>query len=379
MKSKIEYGLLLMSLFITSSVYALPPYIGISIGEDLSFQENSCSQIATTVLQEDGFQKISLVENSATLFAAYSTKTPYQYKALVKCLPDKGTVVVVVVANSTQYVRTKAEKLRLQIQHYTRHSIKPGTKIHPSKSTLPPYLGISVGENLAVTSDSCQQAAQSVLKRAGFQKIIFSTAGTTLFAAYRQRSPYQYKALIKCLPKPGVVIVIVVADSLKQIKSMAYRLRLQIQQQLDNKTSSNENKDCCVCEAKKVANDLASPVNQKPNKQQVNPDKVKLNPKKIPQEEAISHDNGQLTSEIWESTLLSQSICLKKAQTAVKAAAFNQNFDVSESSVQGKNVNNYIGLIRCVTAEEFVFFWVKGANLSTRKQLLSKLQHLFWQ
>ena len=376
MKSKTALLLLLMSLFFTSPVYALPPYMGISVGENLSFQKNSCPQIATTVLQEDGFQKIILAKNSATLFAAYSTKLPYQYKALVKCFPDKGIVVVVVVANSTQYVRTKADKLRLQIQHYTRTSINLETKIYPSKSTTPPYLGISVGENLSFTGAACQQSAQQVLKRAGFQKIIFSKAGTTLFAAYRQQSPYQYKALVKCLSEPGIVMVITVADSLKQIKAMAYQLRQQIQQQLDSKLSSNESKDCCECEAK-VDNDLDSPKSPQPAKP-VNSEKTQPNSKKVPQaEKTIKDDNNQLTSEVWESTLLSQSVCLKKARSAVKAAGFKQNFEVSESSAQGNNANNYIGLIRCVTAEEFVFFWVKGANLTTRKQLLDKLQHLF--
>lgn len=376
MKSKTNLWLLLISLFFTSSVYALPPYMGISIGEDLSFRKNSCPQIATTVLQEDGFQKIIVAKNSATVFAAYRTKLPYQYKALVKCLSDKGMVIVVVVANSTQYVRTKADKLRLQIQRYTRKSVNLKTKIRPIKATTPPYFGISVGENLSFTNSSCQQAAQSVLKRAGFQKIIFSKSGMTVFAAYSKQSPYRYKALVRCLSEPGVIVVIVVADSLKQIKFRAARLQQQIQPRLDSKPSPNESKDCCECEDK-ADNDLDSPKNSHPKKQ-INPDKTKINPKKVPtEEEAINGDNSQLTSEVWESTLLSQSVCLKKAQAAVKAAGFNQKFEVSESSAQGKNSNNYIGLIRCVTIEEFVFFWVKGANLTMRKQLLNKLQRLF--
>lgn len=365
MKFRTDLLLLLISLFVTTSVYALPPYMGISIGENLSFQETSCPQIATTVLQEDGFQKIILAENSATLFAAYRNKPPYQYKALVKCLPDKGIVIVVVVANSTQYVRTKADQLRLQIQRYARTLINPEIKIRPIKSTIPPYFGISVGENLSFTDGSCQLAAQQVLKQAGFQKISFSKSGMTIFAAYRKQSPYQYKALVKCLSEPGLVIVVVVADSLKQIKPKAYRLRQQIQAQLESKPSPNESK-----------NDLDSPENQNPDKK-INPDKAKLNPKKIQEEEAINGDNSQLTSEAWESTLLSQPICLKKAKVAVKAAGFNQDFDLSESSAQGKNQNNYIGLIRCVTTEEFVFFWVKGANATTRKQLLEQLQRQF--
>ncbi len=376
MKLKTARLLLLMSLFVTPSVYALPPYMGISIGENLSFQETSCPQIAATVLQEDGFQKIILAENSATLFAAYRIKSPYQYKALVKCLPDKGIVIVVVVADSTQYVRTKADKLRLQIQRYARTLVNPETKIRPIKSTIPPYFSISVGENLSFTGSSCQQSAQQVLKRAGFQKISFSKSGMTVFAAYSKQSPYQYKALVRCLSEPGVVVVIVVADSLRQIKLMAYRLRQQIQQQLDSQSNPNESKDDCNCEAGED-NDSDSPEIPNPDKK-INPNKAKINPKKIPEEEeAINGDNSQLTSEAWESTLLSQPICLKKAKVAVKAAGFSQNFDVSENSAQGKNQNNYIGLIRCVTAEEFVFFWVKGTNLNTRKQLLNQLQHQF--
>jgi ribosomal protein L34 len=381
MKSKTNLWLLLISLFFTSSVYALPPYLGISIGENLSFRKNSCPQIATTVLQEDGFQKIIVAKNSATVFAAYRTKLPYQYKALIKCLPEKGIVIVVVVANSTQYVRTKADKLRLQIQRYTRKSVNLKTKIRPIKATTPPYFGISVGENLSFTNSSCQPAAQLVLKRAGFQKRMSSKSGMTVFAAYSKRSPYRYKALVRCLSESGVIVVIVVADSLKQIKVMAARLQQQIQQRLDSKPSPNESKDCCECEAKvdndKANNDLDSPKNPQPDKQ-IKPDKAKINPKKVPvEEEAINGDNSQLTSEVWESTLLSQSICLKKAQAAVKTAGFNQDFEVSERSAQGKNSNNYIGLIRCVTTEEFVFFWVKGADLTTRKQLLNKLQRLF--
>jgi hypothetical protein len=376
MKLRTDLLLLLISLFFTTSVYALPPYMGISIGENLSFQETSCPQIATMVLQEDGFQKIILAENSATLFAAYRNKPPYQYKALVKCLPDKGIVIVVVVANSTQYVRTKAEQLRLQIQRYTRTLINPKIKIRPIKSTIPPYFGISVGENLSFTDGSCQPAAQQVLKQAGFQKISFSKSGMTIFAAYRKQLPYQYKALVKCLSEPGLVIVVVVADSLKQIKPKAYRLRQQIQHQLDSQPSPNESKgECNNCEAGED-NDVDSPEKPNPDKK-INPDKAKLNPKKIQEEEAINGDNSQLTSEAWESTLLSQPICLKKAKVAVKAAGFNQNFDLSENSAQGKNQNNYIGLIRCVTTEEFVFFWVKGANATTRKQLLEQLQHQF--
>ncbi len=355
MKLKIYLLSSLLLLFLASSAYAIPPYFGISVGKNLSFQGMSCLQIAKTVLKEDGFHKIITSKSSATLFAAYRNSAPYQYKALIKCLADEGMVVVVVVANSTRYVRTKAEKLRYKIRQYTRNPPSEVVNIQPIKAAIPPYFGISVGDNLSFEVNTCQQAAKNTLTKARFQKIMLSKAGVTFFAAYRNKPPYKYKALVRCMPDSGLIIVIVVADSLKHIKQQAYNIRRQIQQRLKTKPSKEAVEENHVEESHQDQPAETQPHHPEQNKE----------------------DNVALTSETWESTLLSESVCLKKAQTAVKKAGFHQDFSIDDRSVTGKNKDNYIGLIRCVMAEEFVFFWVKGSNKTVRQQLLSKLKHYF--
>lgn len=108
----------LLVLFLISPLcYAVPPYMGVSAAENISFSGQSCLSAADKVLKSDGFEKIVQYNNNPTVFAAYRNSNPYYYKALVKCLPNSGVITVVVVADLPKKAKTKAEDLRSQIQH----------------------------------------------------------------------------------------------------------------------------------------------------------------------------------------------------------------------------------------------------------------------
>jgi len=90
---------LLLGLFVASlPSYAVPPYFGISVEENLSFTELSCLATAEQALKNDGFEKTTAT--GSTIFAAYRNKNPYKYKAFIKCLTNVGVIMVVVAAPS---------------------------------------------------------------------------------------------------------------------------------------------------------------------------------------------------------------------------------------------------------------------------------------
>jgi len=112
-------SLSLLVLFMNSPLcYAVPPYMGVSAVENLSFSGQSCLSAAEKVLKNDGFEKIVQYKGNATVFAAYRNSNPYYYKALVKCLPNSKVITVVVVAKSPKKAKVKAEHLRSQIQQH---------------------------------------------------------------------------------------------------------------------------------------------------------------------------------------------------------------------------------------------------------------------
>ncbi len=117
MKNK-RYPLSLLTLLLIASplVFAIPPYMGVSVGKKLSFTSPSCLAAAKTVLSSDGFQKIVQYKTNTTLFAAYRNQNPYHYKAMIKCLSEEGVIIVVAVANVPKHAKAKAESLRQQLQ-----------------------------------------------------------------------------------------------------------------------------------------------------------------------------------------------------------------------------------------------------------------------
>ncbi len=117
MKNK-RYPLSLLTLLLIASplVFAIPPYMGVSVGKELSFTSPSCLAAAKTVLSNDGFQNIVQYKTNTTLFAAYRNQNPYHYKAMIKCLSEEGVIIVVAVANVPKHAKAKAESLRQQVQ-----------------------------------------------------------------------------------------------------------------------------------------------------------------------------------------------------------------------------------------------------------------------
>jgi hypothetical protein len=116
MKNSVYLLSLLILLISSPLVFAIPPYLGVGVKENLSFNNPSCLQAAKKVLKNDGFQKVVQYKQSTSIFAAYQNEDPYHYKALVKCLAESGVIVVVVVANVAINAKNKALSLLQKIQ-----------------------------------------------------------------------------------------------------------------------------------------------------------------------------------------------------------------------------------------------------------------------
>lgn len=80
-----------------------------------------------------------------------------------------------------------------------------------AKAVPPPYIAFKTGENLFFEGKTCGQIAKRVLEEAGFKRVTKS-GETDVLAAYRKTKRYQYKVLISCLPKYGLVRVVVVTE-----------------------------------------------------------------------------------------------------------------------------------------------------------------------
>jgi len=217
------FSLLLMT---SPLVFADPPYLGVSVGQNLSITDNTCVSAAKTVLANEGFAKIVQYGDSATLFAADLNRDPYHYKVVVKCLLDKGTMIVVAVANDAKNAKKKAARLLHQIQQGS----PPKTVSVQSApvSEVPPYLGISVGET-ALGNRACASIAEQTLEDDGFEQIEQYKNHATLFAAYQNSKPYQYKAVVKCLSEPTLIAVVAVAKVANNAMNKADQLRRKIQ------------------------------------------------------------------------------------------------------------------------------------------------------
>ncbi|MCK5718336.1 MAG: hypothetical protein KAH84_00150 [Thiomargarita sp.] len=55
---------------------AIPPYFGVSIGENLSFNQEICLSIAKKVLIADNFATVVQYKGGTSVFAAYSKQQP---------------------------------------------------------------------------------------------------------------------------------------------------------------------------------------------------------------------------------------------------------------------------------------------------------------
>lgn len=216
----------------------------------------------------------------------------------------------------------------------------------PFSYAAPPYLGVSVGNNLSFNNAACVEIAKKVLGNDGFQKIVQYQNSATVFAAYRDQSQYKYKAVVKCLSDSGVIIVVAVANVPKHAKEKADYLQRQILQHASIKRSSSEGSG-------------------------------KMKPLMSDSIVESEEDNDEPNSETWQHTMLDRKECLERAESSIRDSGFYAEVDFDDDSVQGTNDNKYTGFIRCVTSESLVFFRITGSKASTRDQLLDKLQKNF--
>jgi len=93
---------------------------------------------------------------------------------------------------------------------------------------VPPYLAIQTAENIHFPKSTCPAAAKKTLTGAGFAKVVRYKRGSSVFAAYRDVTDYQYKAVIKCVERQQLFVVVVVADSPGKAKQKATQLRQKL-------------------------------------------------------------------------------------------------------------------------------------------------------
>jgi len=112
---------LLLSALFTQWVHAAPPppFLAVVEGEKMGFSDNSCTQAAQSVLKQNGFKRIKIIDN--IVFAAYRQGRDYHYKAALKCLNKYDLVTITVVTNRNGGLR-KAKKLLSLLKNYGEQS-----------------------------------------------------------------------------------------------------------------------------------------------------------------------------------------------------------------------------------------------------------------
>lgn len=121
--------LILLGLFYTLTADAAnpPPWLA-TVEAEIEFPKTtSCPEIATTVLKEGGFAKVSQQNNA--LFASWKASKQYEYKVLVKCLPRYHLLTVTVVSTKSgglQKAKEILEKIRAMATGSSEESPLPG-------------------------------------------------------------------------------------------------------------------------------------------------------------------------------------------------------------------------------------------------------------
>ncbi|MFK5968836.1 MAG: hypothetical protein QM487_01765 [Candidatus Marithrix sp.] len=210
---------------------------------------------------------------------------------------------------------------------------------------MPPYFGISVGTNLSFQNSTCVTAAKKTLSKNGFKNIVQYKNSSTVFAAYRKTSPYQYKALVKCLADSGVLIVVAVADVPKNAKNKADILRQKIQQYNGINSSSTSTQSIYTTQ---------SVTGTRSNKAKGN------------------------TSADWDNSLMGKKECMANAERSLRRSGFYKSLNYDENSVYANNKHNYKAVIRCLTDNKEVYYEVTGGTKSIRDNLVEDLKKDFY-
>ena len=258
----------------------------------------------------------------------------------------------------------------------------------PLSYAIPPYFGVSVHENLSFTRQNCLAVAKKTLTDEGFQKIVQYKTSSTLFAAYRNENPYHYKALVKCLPESGVIIVVAVADKPRNAKKKADSLRRQIQQSSHIKPApvveeiteevlfvDAEEGEVTELMTHAYSEDSDSMERDSTSRQTACFNTNESNCYKKFTKTHQSRSNK--TSEAWQDTVLDRKNCLTRAESSLRDSGFYRNFGFDDDSIYGRNHRKYKAVIRCLISESLILFQVTGKSANMRFLLLDKLQKNF--
>lgn len=212
----------------------------------------------------------------------------------------------------------------------------------------PPYIAVDAAENLSFSNSTCISKAQKALEDDGFKKI--DTQGTTVFAAYRDSSAYEYKAAIKCVSDSGVIIVTVVADSLRNIKAKAQGLRAAIQRNFSSQSFRNNS------------------VNDDSDETSARDDKAS----------SLSTDGLAIfkIASSWQSTKLSTEQCMTRAEIAIRNSGFSENLSLTKNIATGTN-GQFTGSVKCLSQEGVILFTVTGTQIDLAERLLKTLEGNF--
>ena len=235
----------------------------------------------------------------------------------------------------------------------------------PTIFAVPPYLGISVAENLAFNRNSCLSAAKTVLNNEGFRDIEQYASIATVFAAYRKTNPYHYKAVVKCLVNSGVIIVTTAAQVSRNARQKAENIRYKIQRQRGIQRKIKKVQECKTIEKPAPKNEF----------QQL---KLFSLSKKKPEKTTNFKDKHHKNVTVGETfTVLCRGACLQQAERSLRKSEFYNDYDFDDDAVFGRSNNNYYASIQCLVSESRVLFKVSGKQSKIRNNLLETLYKNF--
>ncbi len=194
------------------SSYAAPPYLSVSIGKNLSFTNQACLSASKAVLQEDGFKKFMPAGDN--LFAAFNEGNDYKYKAVVRCIESQNVFVVVVVANTTATIKSKAQNLRLTIQkHFTpisESSIAPAPSsdiqiVAPMAKSNTNYSGdtAKTWQDSLLSRGACLERGETALRNSGFARNFEIDYENLALVGFNENG---YQGIVRCLPEQRIIL-----------------------------------------------------------------------------------------------------------------------------------------------------------------------------
>ena len=237
---------------------------------------------------------------------------------------------------------------------------------------VPPYLGISVAENLAFNRTSCLSAARKVLHNEGFKDIEQYASIATIFAAYRSTNPYYYKAVVKCLVNSGVIIITIAAQVSRNARQKSENIRYKILQQRGITRKKPKVQECKTIKKASPKIKKASP------KKEFKKLKLFSLSKKKPETTTNFQDKHHKNVTVGETfTVLCRGACLQQAERSLRNSGFYNDYDFDDDAVFGRNNNNYYASIQCLISESRVIFKVSGKKPQEKNKLLETLYKNF--